>query len=153
MSKSEDITRANNTTQLIEDLGLNEDAEFFAAPEHRIELLQSLTPDDFFDLAKHVNDRVRGFEPRERAATKEDGGFLPLLATPTPEDKPLALRAGFEAIRDYLNTSSDDVEQKIKGSGMAIEALLIWVHPFDDGNGRTSRFLAKFIDDGTTDIG
>lgn len=35
---------------------------------------------------------------------------------------------------------------------MAIEALIIWVHPFNDGNGRTSRFLGKFIEDGAVDV-
>jgi len=34
---------------------------------------------------------------------------------------------------------------------MATEALIVWVHPFNDGNGRTSRFMGKFIEDGTVD--
>lgn len=34
---------------------------------------------------------------------------------------------------------------------MAAEALIVWVHPFNDGNGRTSRFFAKMIEDGPDD--
>jgi hypothetical protein len=77
---------------------------------------------------------------------------LPLLATPPPPEKPEALRAGWAAIQTYLAESEDSPEQKAKAAGMAVEALLIWVHPFDDGNGRTSRFFGKFIEDGTVDI-
>jgi hypothetical protein len=144
--------RIIDTSKLIEDLDLREDAEFFAEPTHRIELLQSLTPEDFFDVIQHVNARVRGFEPRNRDTAREEGGTLPLLATPPSKDKPASFRAGFEEIQKYLNESSDDVAQKIKGAAMATEALIIWVHPSEDGNGRTSRFLGKFIEDGTTDI-
>lgn len=153
MSYSENPTqRTSDAVQLMEDFNLREDAEFFADPSHRIELLTTLSADDFFDLAKHTNDRVRGFEPRERAGVREEGAFLPLLATPEPEDKPVAFRAGYDAIKDYLSSTDDSIEQKIKGASMAVEALVIWVHPFNDGNGRTSRFLGKFVEDGTTDI-
>lgn len=34
---------------------------------------------------------------------------------------------------------------------MASEALIIWVHPFGDGNGRVSRFVGKFLEEGATD--
>jgi hypothetical protein len=149
---SPEIDRSAAATHLVEDLNLQNDAEFFAEPESRIELLTSLTADDFFDLTKHVNDRVRGFEPKERVATKDKGSSLPLLATPSVEDKPVSLKAGFEAIQDYLADTDDSTEQRIKGAGMAVEALIIWVHPFNDGNGRTSRFLGKFIEDGATDL-
>lgn len=144
--------RTSDAVKLVEDFNLKQDAEFFADPSNRIELLTTLSADDFFDLAKHTNDRVRGFEPKERSGIHEEGGFLPLLATPEPEDKRVAFRAGYDAIKDYLVTTDDSMEQKIKGASMAVEALVIWVHPFDDGNGRTSRFLGKFVEDGTTDV-
>lgn len=147
------VERVEHATQLIEDFGLQEDAEFFSDPTDRLEFLTTLDYEDFLGIAKHVNSRVRGYEPRDRRNANDKGAFLPLLATPSSEEKPDALRAGFEAIQAYLRESDDNIEEKLRGASMAFEALIIWVHPFNDGNGRTSRFLGKFIEHGTTDVG
>lgn len=144
--------RIVQATQLVEDLHLTQDAEFFSEPVNRIAFLESLTADDFIGIAQHVNARVRGFEPHEQANSQDKGGYLPLLGTPAETEKPEAFRVGFDTIKSYLAESSDTPEAKLKGAAMAAEALIIWVHPFNDGNGRTSRFLGKFIEDGTTDI-
>lgn len=144
-------SRIEKATQLIEDFQLTQDAEFFSEPDSRIAFLESLSVDDFINIALHANARVRGFEPREQANTQDKGGYLPLLGTPTEAEKPEAFKAGFDTIKSYLTKSKDTPEAKLKGAAMAVEALIIWVHPFNDGNGRTSRFLAKFIEDGTTD--
>lgn len=153
---SEKVTpaeRVEHATQLIEDFRLQEDAEFFSDPTNRLDFLTTLDYEDFLGIAKHVNSRVRGYEPRDRRNADDKGAFLPMLATPSSEEKPDALRAGFEAIQAYLRESDDSIEEKLRGVSMAFEALIIWVHPFNDGNGRTSRFLGKFIEDGTTDVG
>lgn len=141
-----------HTTQLLEDFELHSDAEFFSDSVNRVEFLSLLDYDDFFGITQHINARVRGFEPRDKHTVGERGAHLPMLATPKAEEKQEALRAGFHAIQSYLRESNDVTEEKIRGVGMAVEALIIWVHPFNDGNGRTSRFLGKFIEDGTTDV-
>ena len=69
-----ETNRISDAELLMDDFNLRQDAEFFASPQNRIELLVSLTPEDFLDLTKHINDRVRGFEPRERTNIKEEGG-------------------------------------------------------------------------------
>lgn len=143
--------RLDDSAQLVEDFNLHEDAEFFKDPSTRIDFLKSLTYDKFQDIAQHVNARVRGYEPRERKTVTETGGYLPMLRTPAADEKSEAFRNGFEVIQEYLTESNDSPDEKAKGVGMAVEALVVWVHPFNDGNGRTSRFLGKFIEDGTTD--
>lgn len=150
-NETEIQNRTHAAEQLVQDFGLETDAEFFSDPSHRVEFLTSLDGAEFFDLAQHINARMRGFEPRDRQTHGEKGGVLPMLPTPTGDEKAQAFQEGFSAIKTYLETSDDSPEEKVKGAGMATEALVIWVHPFNDGNGRTSRFLGKFIEDGTTD--
>lgn len=143
--------RIENSERLLEDFELNQDAEFFTNPVNRIEFLKSLEFEDFFDIAEHVNDRVRGYDPRQRVTHGEPGGALPMLKTPAGfEEKQLALGKGFEIIKNFLQSAPEN-ENSLRAAGMATEALIVWVHPFADGNGRTSRFLGKFIEDGTTD--
>jgi hypothetical protein len=150
-SPENNLQRTVDASKLIDDFNLAQDAEYFADPERRLEFIQSMSADEFTGLAQHINARIRGYEPRDRVTAQETGGYLPLLGTPSAEDKPVAFRAGFDTIKSYLAESDDTTEEKIKGVGMAVEALIIWVHPFNDGNGRTSRFLGKFIEDGATD--
>lgn len=146
-----DQKRVEDSNQLLEDFNLKEDAEFFAEPANRLEFLSSLDFEDFLSVSQHVNARVRGFEPRDKATVKDKGAYLPLMKTPNEAEKPEALRKGFDTIKQYLHDSKDTDEQKVKSLGMAVEALIIWVHPFNDGNGRTSRFLGSFIENGTVD--
>lgn len=143
------LDRLHSSTQLVEDFNLVEDAEFFNDPMNRLEFVSSLDFDGFMDVALHVNARVRGFEPNDRLNANDEGGCLPGMRTPDAIEKPIAFHAGFDSIKKYLDESTDSPEQKAKGVGMAMEALIIWVHPFNDGNGRTSRFFGKFIEDGT----
>lgn len=145
-------TRHADAQTLVQDFDLLRDAEFFANPAQRVEFLKKLEYKDFFDIAQHVNARMRGYEPRDGQNRGERGGSLPFLRTPKSTEKQEAFQKGFESIQDYLINSDDTVEEKVKGAGMATEALLIWVHPFNDGNGRTARFLGTFIEDGTHDV-
>lgn len=153
MNKSMELTvRRQNATKLVEDFNLNKDREFFSDPENRLEFIVQLTSQDFEDLLRHINARMRGFEPRNKDNQQDKGGYLPMLGTPSEAEKPEALMAGFDTIKTYLAESCDSPEEKIRGVAMAIEALIIWVHPFNDGNGRTSRFIASFIQNGTIDM-
>ncbi|TAH31711.1 Fic family protein [Candidatus Saccharibacteria bacterium] len=102
----------------------------------------------FLDLARHINARMRHMYPSLHENENDEGASLPLLGTPPPAEKEESFLAGAEVIHDYLIGSDDGVEEKLKAAGMAAEALIIWVHPFNDGNGRTSRFVGKFIEDG-----
>jgi hypothetical protein len=154
MALPEEIpARKADTEQLIRDFGLGQDAEYFADPSRRLEFVETQSADDFFEVIRHANARLRGYEPREGIPLAADGkrAETPMLGAPEASEKPAAFQAGFEAIQSYLHTTSDSLEQKVQGAGMAVEALIIWVHPFDEGNGRTARFFGKFIEDGSVD--
>ena len=145
--------RSIDATKLIEDFSDFRDIEKYADPEKRLRFLKSVDPENFFKLAQHVNARMRSFEPSEGKNLDDEGASLPLLGTPETSEKREAFISGAQAIHEYLMTSEDSTEEKLRGTGMAAEALVIWVHPFNDGNGRTSRFLGKFIEDGFSDVG
>lgn len=124
--------------------------EFFAESSNRLEFIEHQSAAEFFKLTQFVNSKVRGERLHELRQNPEEtaGGQLPMLHTPSAADKPEAFEAGFSAIKEYINTSDDDDEEKVKAVAMAAEALIIWVHPFNDGNGRTSRFIGNLIEEG-----
>lgn len=144
--------READTRQLVDDI-VGRSGEFFAVPENRLEFIGSQDADSFYRIARHVNARLRGEKPHLlRHDPNEKGAFLPMLHTPSHDDKIPAFRKGYQAIQEYIASSSDPVDKKITNVAMATEALVIWTHPFNDGNGRTSRFLGKLIEEGATDV-
>lgn len=142
--------RVADTRKLIDGV-IGRHKEFFADADNRLDFLASQSPEDFRKMAGWINAKLRGEKWKEVRDRGEQGAFLPLLHTPAHGDKDEAFQKGYEMIQEYIRTSSDTTEQKIEGVAMAAEALVIWVHPFKDGNGRTSRFLGKLIEDGATD--
>lgn len=144
--------REDETRGLIHDI-VGRHTEFFADPENRIDFLVHQEPGDFLKIAQYVNAKLRGEKPHQlRNDENEGNGVLPAMHTPHKTVKPEAFQRGFAEVQRYLEESDDDTEKKIQGAAMAVEALTIWVHPFNDGNGRTSRFLAKMIESGATNI-
>lgn len=151
--EQEAVERLDKVNQLVRDV-IGRHAEFFADPENRLEFVKSHSAKDFYMISQYVNAKLRGERPHELRLLKGEraGGSLPMMHTPKSSDKPKAFSRGYAAIQEYLATTTDSIEKQIEGVAMATEALIIWVHPFVDGNGRTSRFMAKLIEDGATDI-
>ena len=145
--------RVEDASKLIHDI-IGRNAEFFADSNNRLEFVKGQTAESFFTISQYINAKLRGEKPHELRRREDEklGGSLPGMHTPNYTDKPLAFSRGFDAIQEYLSLTTDSTEKQIEGIAMATEALIIWVHPFYDGNGRTSRFMAKLIEEGATDI-
>jgi len=142
--------RKKDAAQLVHEI-IDPHREFFADPQNRLDFIKEQSGDDFLRMAQYINAKLRGEKPHQvRHDDNETGKYatLSLDHTPSLQDKPIAFKNGYEEIRRYIEMSPDSIEKKIEGVAMATEALIRWVHPFTDGNGRTSRFLGKLIDDG-----
>ena len=152
-NEQERALREKETRQLAHDLiGRNE--EYFAVPQNRLEFIKGQSARDYYLISRYVNAKLRGEKPYELSRRREErqGGRLPMVHTPRAADKLKAFAHGFRAIQEYLETTDDPLEKQTEGAAMATEALIIWVHPFVDGNGRTGRFMAKLIEDGAMDV-
>lgn len=148
----ERIARENAATELAR-IAVARSGDYLADPENRLSYIASIGPEGLYKVAQYVNAKMRDEKPAMlRRDSDEKGAFLPALHTPSYEDKIPAFQNGYRAIQEYIKDSTDPQETKVRGVAMATEALIIWVHPFNDGNGRTSRFFGKMIEDGTTDI-
>jgi hypothetical protein len=147
----ERLARQKDAQKLVSDF-IGGQEEYFKDPANRLEFIGQLDADEFFNMARYANAVLRGEDPDEMEVLDEKGSSLLLLHTPSEDDKPVAFRNGFKAIQEYIWGGADSLEKKIEGVSMAIEALIIWTHAFNDGNGRTSRFLASLIENDGNDI-
>lgn len=141
------------SAELLVDELIGDHQEEFMDPEVRLEFIGSLDNSELYGVAQHINRRMRGMDNNEIRNTQRDrGAYLPMLHTPSEKDKQASFDYGFNAIKDYLEGSDDSIDRKLEGVALGLEALIVRVHPFDDGNGRTSRFLGEFVQNGTGDI-
>ncbi|MBP7760517.1 MAG: Fic family protein [Candidatus Saccharimonadales bacterium] len=146
-NKEEREYRRGDAAKFIDAI-IGRHAEYFSDAENRLEFVRDQDPHEFLRLARFANANLRGERWGKLRYTNERGSFLKNLHTPAFEDKVDAFCSGFRAIQEYIQQSDDPQERKLRATGMAIEALIIWTHPFNDGNGRTSRFMASLIESG-----
>lgn len=123
-------------------------------PESRLE--HFLDKNNSFRWVIAANAGLRGKDLGELwsdiRSGKEGHGMLPVLHTPAARDKLACFNSGVEAIQEYVNSSRESTEEKLDAIAMAYEALIVWTHMFNDGNGRTSRFIGKLVEDGLGDV-
>ena len=129
----------------------NESNELFSDPSKRVEFMESLEWESFRDLLTHVNARVREIEPRDHTHDGEQS-ILRMATVADSRDKTRILHQCFDLMTEYIQTSDDEPEEKLSRLSLAVGSAIIHVHPFADGNGRTSRFMQSFLMHGTSDI-
>ena len=124
-------------------------------PESRLEYF--LDKNNSFRLVIAANAGRRGKDLGELLSDiqsgKEGHGMLLALHTPATGDKLECFNSGVEAIRKWANSPEKTTEEKLQGIAEAYEALIIWTHIFNDGNGRTGRFIRQIIKSGLNNIG
>lgn len=124
------------------------------SPESRLEHFLDKNNSFRWVIAANAGLRGKGFGElwSDLRSGKEGHGMLLALHTPATRDKLACFNSGVEAIQEYVNSSRESTEEKLDAIAMAYEALIIWTHIFNDGNGRTSRFIGKLIEDGLGDV-
>lgn len=150
-NEQERETRESEVRQLIHDL-VGRNVEYLSDPKNRLEFIRDQDAESVFRIAQYANAKLRGEKPREVRRSNEEGSYLPRLHTPAAQDKRPAFDRGYDAIREYLESTEDSSEEQLQKAALGTEALLIRTHLFNDANGRTSRFIAKFIENGAADV-
>lgn len=150
--QNDESNRKGWVEEFIGEVGFMEDR--LNSPESRLE--HFLDKNNSFRWVIAANAGSRGKDLGELRSDlrsgKEGHGMLPALHTPAARDKLACFNSGVEAIQEYVNSSRESTEEKLDAIAMAYEALIIWTHIFNDGNGRTSRFIGKLIEDGLGDV-
>lgn len=73
---------------------------------------------------------------------------------PEPEDKQPLLEAALNGAKQVLS-KEDDPNKGLEDASLIFSGAINYIHPFEDGNGRTSRivgFLTKEGYDGSTSL-
>lgn len=114
----------------------------------RRELLECLSPEQYCQLITGVNGILRGKEKENwsmagvgvtAAGTEVVGAHI----FPNHKDKQGILEKSWDGAQQ-MNAAGRDLEE----IGMLLGSMLVETHPFNDGNGRTSRFVYSMVKKG-----
>jgi hypothetical protein len=128
---------------MAEEFGLPE--QVLASSAERRHALAELPPHQLLNAVIGLNATMRGLKPGEGVI---EDGILPSMATPPLEDKEPLLLETVGALQTILSDASLDDATSLRRAGLTLAGGLNFIHPFGEGNGRTSRVAQYFIEFG-----
>jgi hypothetical protein len=126
----------------LELMGLD---EHLADPAERRRLFETMSNEGYTKMFGFVNSLTRGEKPNY---SYEDGN-LPMLETPKLEDKSALMDATFESVRGILSDRETDDATALRRAGLTMAGAIDYIHPKENGNGRTGRTLHYLMEFGT----
>ena len=148
MSESR-LENADYTVDFLDKIG---GTEVLADPQTRKEFILGLDYTGFRGWLVRLNGMSRGVPVGERGI---DGISVevPTLMPPEPEDKEPLLEATLHSAQSILSREGNEAEDSsLEDVSLLFSGAINYIHPFSDGNGRTSRvagFLTKEGYDGS----
>lgn len=121
----------------------------FSDEEHKREFLKNLSTEEFTQLLEGLNGILRNKKKEDWKMDGQDVGVGGNIFTgleyisPRQEDKPELLDKLLSSVKKMNEEGKD-----LKDIALAVSATINAIHPFLDGNGRTSRFVYSILTEG-----
>ena len=113
------------------------------SPEGRKQFILNLTPRRVIEGLILINGALRG---KSAVDHKLDGDTTRMadIVPPDMEDKEVLLADALRAAQTILGREPD-VQNGLETASLLLSGVLQYLHLFDDGNGRMSRFFGALI--------
>lgn len=143
------VSHDNNfTPQILEYVHSN---EALADPVTRRDYFEHMSGDDFIDFTQQVASLVRTGDSEQRQYF--DGEKVGLMGHEVPDQrhKEGLLRETWDTAKSFLSDRDISDEDALEYAALTVAGGILYVHPFADGNGRTSRFTSFIMARGEQD--
>ncbi len=137
-----EIADNGKATRRLELLGIKED---LSEPIMRRKFFASLEDEDFQKMAGYINSVTRG----QKIENNYGNGTLPFTKTPPSEDKKKLMDMTMQTVREICTDPDMDDKTALRRAGLTFAGAINYIHPYDNGNGRTSRIMQYLTEFGT----
>lgn len=119
----------------------------------RRDYFEHLKPEDFIDLLQQVNSMIRSgdAEYRQHFDGMVTGVGLHTYEIPDGQDANQLLKETWEVARGFLCNAKLSDEDALVWAGLTVAGAILYIHPFADGNGRSSRVVSHMMIEGRND--
>jgi hypothetical protein len=138
-----EIVENKKGTRRLELLGIKEQLR---EPQERRKMFAAMTDEQFTKMVGYVNSITRG---EKIEYDYKDGKLSSGTYTPALEDKAHLMDLAFESVREIASNSELDDKTALREAGLTFAGAMNYIHPKEDGNGRTGRVLHYLVEFGT----
>jgi hypothetical protein len=140
MTQNEIVSHDNNQAAAIAEYA--QSIEAWRDPVTRRDYFEQLSENDFLELTQRFASIVRKGDADNLQAF--DGKNVALMTHDVPDydDKEQLLRETWTTARSLLKDQSIPDDDALEYAALTVAGGILYVHPFIDGNGRTSRALS-----------
>jgi hypothetical protein len=132
---------ARGAVKTLELLGMD---ETLSTPEKRRLFFRELDDAGYKKYLGFINSVTQG----KPIQYEFQDGRLPITGTPPLEDKEPLMNELFAAVRRIMSDKNLDDEVALEYAGLALAGGVLLTHPYEEGNGRTSRVSQYLITHG-----
>jgi len=137
-----EIVENGQGTRRLELLGVSEQ---FRNPQERRQFFANLSDDNYTQMISYVNSITQG----KTISHDYADGRLPLLETPPLEDKQPLMELAFKSVREIASDPNLDDKTALRRAGLTLAGAINYIHPKENGNGRTGRVSHYLVEFGT----
>lgn len=120
--------------------------------ELRRDQLGQIDERDFITMLEEVNAIIRGKPKGAIQPLDGEGVVLVSHAVPHDQDKETLLKQIWSGVRMLLTDPNLDAEESLAYAAALTGLGILYIHPFNDSNGRTARTLSRFIRGGMSEL-
>lgn len=137
-----EVVNAGKANKRVERLRLKQE---LSTPQERRRYFGDLSNEEYKKVLGYINSLSRA-QPIDY---EYKNGQLPLEPTPPFQDKERLMNITFQAVRNILS-STDLVDTKaLRTAALTLAGAIDYIHPYENGNGRTGRVAHYLIEFGT----
>ncbi len=143
---AEKARRDAGAEKLLRFLKETQAEQSLSTPESRRKLILQTNFGVFENWLQRVNGITRKIKPVDRYIYDTDSETYSMSA-PDIQDRQLLLKQAWEASKRILEPETE-IDQKLKDVSLLLGGAINFIHPFEDGNGRTGRVVSLLTREG-----
>lgn len=114
----------------------------------KVARLRAMSPEEFYVMLSHLNGHLRNLRPQEYQHRSPSSGDDIILDKENQNISYIVPPHGRQLLEEFFARTKDSISEKnLNRYATKLEYAIAFAHPFEDGTGRTLRYLRRLLFD------